>query len=92
MQSISSFPDPSAWSGAPAHVPWSPREIAYARFVRALVLRGRWTDGEAPSALARSRWRHRYTPLDRPSQWTYGTVRQHEAVTDATPEHARRRS
>jgi len=70
----------------PAHVPWSEAQIAHARFVRACVLAGKWTDGErTPEEWAKTRKLDHLGPVrNRPSDWSQFDARMWEArVIDA---------
>lgn len=62
-----------------SHAPWSPEQINHARFVRACVLKGLWTDGETPEELvAEGKHTHKMIHSDGPIGWTRYFARTHE--------------
>jgi hypothetical protein len=62
----------------PAHEPWSESQVRYARFVRARVIGGYWSDGENATEFARFE-KFRHTMPDDPRLWSIRDVRDFES-------------
>lgn len=65
---------PGPW----AHTPFTVSEVHYLLFLKQMVLRGRLTDGEKSSDLARTKWRHAYGLNAEPLNWTTKRTADHE--------------